>query len=126
MAKVKKGASDSEYPQVIDFKPESITAAPPDTYAVYDEGDSEWAVFPVILFAVGTLKLKGGSESKFKNVANAICGMVSNVGGLVMVEHAVDMKFVGYWKKEVQSLSEFLEDHDIDAPPDYGDDEDDE
>lgn len=128
MAKVRaedRQDSGDDYPQVSNFEAEVIVPAPPHIFAVYDEGDGEWAAFPVILFALGTLARRVSSKHK-ENIPSAVCGMVSNIGGLVMVEHAVDMKFIGYWRKDSQKWREFLEDHELEVPPDYVDEDDDE
>jgi hypothetical protein len=117
-----KADSGIDYPQVINFEVDSIAPAPPDIFAVYDEGEAEYAVFPVILFATGTITRRVSAKHK-EDAPNTVCGMVSNIGGLVMVEHAVDMKFVGYWRKNCQPWDEFLEDHELEAPPSLDDDD---
>jgi hypothetical protein len=114
------GDSGVDYPQVINFEVENIAPAPAQVFAVYDEGEADYAIFPVILFATGTLTKRVSPKHK-EDVPNTVCGMVSNIGGLVMVEHAVDMKFIGYWRKNCQPWEEFLEDHELEVPPDYDD-----
>ena len=79
----------------------------------------------VILFAVGTLTKLVAAKRK-EDIPNSVCGMVSNIGGLVMVEHAVDMKFIGYWRKDCQPYRDFLEDHELEIPPDHEDEDDEE
>jgi len=111
--------------EAVDFKIESITAAPRNVLAVYDEGDGEWAVFPVVLFAVGTLDVKTKPHER-EAMPGVVRGLVSNIGGLVLVEDSPDMNFVGYWRKNCQDWAEFLEDHDVEVPPDYAGEHDDE
>jgi hypothetical protein len=118
MGKKRKGEIRGE---VVDFRVRSITSPPADVFAVYDEGNEEYVSFPVILFAVGDAVVRTGSQER-EEVMGLARGMVSNLGGMVLVEDATDMKFIGYWRKGVQSLGEFLEEHEIELPPDFDDD----
>ena len=122
MGKVKKENEFDEIvdDEIVDFKVQSVSPPPVDTFAVYDEGGGDWAVFPVVLFALGALTIKTGAKQTM-DIPNTVCGMVSNVGGLVIVEHAVDLKFIGYWRKECQPFKEFLEDHEVDDTPEFDD-----
>lgn len=122
MARVK---ASEDYPQMVSFKVDRVVAAPAQVFAVYDEGDSEFAAFPVVLFALGTIDMKVSSQQR-EQVEGHVRGMVSNIGGLVLVEDAADMKFIGYWRKNCQSWAEFLEDHELEVPPDYDEDDEDE
>lgn len=106
---------------VLPFRVRSITGAPKDVFAVYDEGDSTYVSYPVILFSVGDLTVKTGPQQR-EEIPGAVRGMVSNLGGLVLVEDAIDMTFIGYWRKSVESLGQFLEEHEIELPPDFDDD----
>jgi hypothetical protein len=105
-----------EEADVVEFRIHSVTTAPDDIFAVYDEGDGEFSSFPVILFALGDLVLKTGPQKR-EEVPGVVHGMVSNLGGLVMVEGAPDMTFIGYWRKNAQELADFLEEHEVEVPP---------
>ncbi len=60
-------------------------------------------------------------------VDGVVRGMMSNHGGLELIEDGTEMEFIGYWRRDVQpELAEFLSDHDIDAIPESEDDDDEE
>ena len=109
----KKKKKDDEF---VDFTVQQLVAAPPHIYAVFhDPDDGEWCHYPVICFSVGTASLMSNGKLVDKT-GGQVRGMLSNHGGMELVEGAEQLEFVGYWRKDMQpEFAEFLADHDIDC-----------
>lgn len=106
---------------VVDFLVSSGCAVPPGVFAIYCDEDGQYEELPVLLWGFGELMLRSG-----KKVAGKVRGLVSGHGGLELVEdNTDDMEFIGYWRKDAQTWEQFLEDHEIDEPPEDEDDDDD-
>lgn len=120
----KKKKKDEEF---ADFSVQQLAPAPAHVNAVFHDPDDEdgdgWCYFPVIAFAVGTVTImkRGEPIDKEKGIVR---GMISNHGGLELVEDTDDLEFIGYWRKDAQpTFDEFLQDHGIDAVPGEGTDD---
>lgn len=109
--------------ELVTYEPERIVAAPAHLFAVYDDGENDYEMFPVVLFAIGRAVLYTGEETE--ELRSVLRGLVSSLGGLVVAEDAPDMKFVGYWRKDGQDFRAFLEDHEL-YQPEGAEDEDNE
>jgi hypothetical protein len=109
--------------EFVDFVVRQLSPAPAQTMAVFfDPDEDDWCYFPVVTFAVGVVNLMRNGDI-VDTTEGMVRGMISNHGGLELVEDTDDMEFIGYWRRDAQpEFTEFLGDHGIEQSPD-GDDE---
>lgn len=95
---------------LIDLNPTSISPASGETFAVFEDDEGDFNALPVILFGAATYQTESGDKGSM------VVGMVSMSGGLEVAEHMEEMSFIGYWRRDLQKMVEFLEDHGIEVP----------